>query len=164
MKHGEVANRLKGISERLEVHTLEMSRLNIEIKAKGKLISQLQSDVKAKAPLSDFNDLLRRFNVFSEIETIEKLNNFYLPKMQTFVAHIDRFEQSNIETRDCVQKLDQDLSLKCSKSVLHTKIHELEEGYLSKEGAKALEEKIKRTESLIWEQENNLGKQFETYK
>lgn len=155
-KNTEVGNRLKGMDEWIEAHQLEMARMNTDVKTKGRLIALLGADVKARAPKYDFDLLKHRFEVFSEIETIEKLNEHFLPKIKVFMGHLARFEESNIETRDCVRDLDRSLTLKCSKSALLESIHDVRESCLSNEDAKLLDAKIDSTKSLIWDREKNL--------
>ena len=86
--------------------------------------------MKLKQDSREFSNLANRFNKFSEIETIDKLKEYYLPKMNKFCDHIDQFLESNIETRDCVRKLDSDLSLKCSKSELLAHKLEMDNKYI----------------------------------
>ena len=63
-----------------------------------------------------------------------------------------------------MQKLDQSLSLKCSKSVLSAKVHELEESLFSIKKAKALEAKVIRAENLVRERDTYIQQQIEAYK
>ena len=52
--------------------------------------------------------------------------------MNKFCGSIDTLLESNIETRECVKKLDQDLSLKCSKSELLAHKFEMDQTFISK--------------------------------
>ena len=63
-----------------------------------------------------------------------------------------------------MQKLDQGLSLKCNKSVLHATVHELKESCLSNEGARVLKDKIKETAGLIWQWEANIEQTIEEHR
>ena len=69
--------------------------------------------------------------------------------MNKFCDHIDKFLESNIETRDCVRKLDSDLSLKCSKSELLAQTLEFETKYISFEKYKELLKQIQNMDSKI---------------
>lgn len=101
---------------------------------KARHFKTIETELGTLTPKKDFNELLGRFNVFTEIENIDKLEHQYMPRIAKFDNHLTQFEQSNIEMRECISRFDQDISLKCSKSTLKTFEHELTKKYLSLDG------------------------------
>ena len=65
-----------------------------------------------------FNDLLERFEIFSDMETIDELNNKFLPKINLLYNNIEDNNEKNRELNECIIKFDQNLSLKANKSLL----------------------------------------------
>ena len=47
--------------------------------------------------MEDFTVLNDKFSIFSDIETIDKLQTVFLPKIYDFAEKIDAMTQSNIE-------------------------------------------------------------------
>ena len=45
--------------------------------------------MNTKNDRAEFLDLLNRFNVFQEIESLGKIENYFLPKIESFSAKID---------------------------------------------------------------------------
>lgn len=78
-----------------------------------------------KESKENHNALLNRFNVFSEIESVGKLEHYYLPKLQEFMNQIAGLHESNAEVRESIIKFDELLSLKCNKSALMAFQHSL---------------------------------------
>ena len=58
----------------------------------GESINRVNTLFSQKANLKDFKELLSRFDVFSEVETIEKLRDFYLPKINGFIEKVAQYE------------------------------------------------------------------------
>ena len=58
-----------------------------------------------------FNDLLERFEIFSDMETIDELNNKFLPKINLLYNNIEDNNEKNRELNECIIKFDQNLSL-----------------------------------------------------
>ena len=56
-----------------------------------------------------------RLDGFANIEHIDSLKNWFLPRVEKFSKKIDDFEASNASVRECVVRLDEDISLKASK-------------------------------------------------
>ena len=79
-------------------------------------INNLKAYIRGFVKEEEFNKLLKRFDVFSEIENIERLNHYLIPKLEKFSLKTDELLASNIEMRECVQKFDEVLSMKASKS------------------------------------------------
>lgn len=107
-------------------------------------------------PKEEFNELLSRFNVFTEIENIEKLEHHYMPRIANFSDHLSRYEQSNQEMRECISRFDEDMSLKCSKSTLKTFEHELTKKYLSLDGGRDIQAEIEDAKKLILQQDDRM--------
>ena len=47
-----------------------------------------------------------RLNSFAQIEHIDQLKNFFLPKIKAFSDKIDEFQVSNENVRECIVKFD----------------------------------------------------------
>ena len=71
-----------------------------------------------KETIANFSVLEVRFNRFTDIETIDKLLNIYMPKIERLSSNLDKYERQNTDTQECVKQLDRNLSLKCNKSGL----------------------------------------------
>ena len=82
----------------------------------AKRIWQAEKELVLKEDKVEFQKLLKRFNVFQEIESMGALEDHYLPKIDKFCGAIDAFEASNLEMRECIIKFDKDISQKLSKS------------------------------------------------
>ena len=67
---------------------------------------------------TSFNSLLERFEIFSDMETIDELNNKFLPKINLLYNNIEDNNEKNRELNECIIKFDQNLSLKANKSLL----------------------------------------------
>jgi hypothetical protein len=65
---------------------------------------------------ANFQNLKSRFDIFSSIETIREIREVFLPKIEGFLGHIDRMEESHKMMTSCILKFDEDLSLKYDKS------------------------------------------------
>ena len=50
---------------------------------------KIKDQFKSIANQKEFVNLLDRFNIFSDIDTIEKLRDYYLPKIENFIGVID---------------------------------------------------------------------------
>jgi len=61
-------------------------------------------------------ELERRVNEFSEIEHIDRLKNYFLPKITRFASMIDTFEAHNVKVNEIIRKFDETLSMKANKS------------------------------------------------
>lgn len=79
---------------------------------------------------SNFQSLKERFDIFSSIETIKEIREVFLPKIQGFLGHIDRMEDSHQMMTSCILKFDEDLSLKYDKSQFLIFKKELEANYI----------------------------------
>ena len=56
-----------------------------------------------KTELSDFTQVKRRFDNFSEIENIKKLELEFLPKIRKYIDDMNSLKESNQECREaCV--------------------------------------------------------------
>ena len=62
-------------------------------------ISKLENDMCTKESKENFNDLLRRFEVFSDMETIDQLNNKFLPKIEHLYKNIGIMNQKSDELK-----------------------------------------------------------------
>ena len=65
--------------EKLHKHTQELLMLTNENYKREQSIVRIKDEVKKKNNMDEFKELLSRFDVFSQIETIELLRNDYLP-------------------------------------------------------------------------------------
>lgn len=50
--------------------------------------------------------MLERFEVFKDIESMGAIEEYFLPKIDKFCQNIDKFEESNLEMRECIIKFD----------------------------------------------------------
>lgn len=69
---------------------------------KSRQIKALEQALQSKESVENFNQLLARFNVFSEVETIKALEDHYMPKIANLDAHLSAYDNNLIETRECV--------------------------------------------------------------
>ena len=93
-------------------------------------LTKIKSELKLKVNYKDFKLLLDRFNVFSEIETIEKLRENYLPKIASFAGRVEIYETQDQITRECIRKLDESLSIKVNKGAFLEFQQELENKFM----------------------------------
>lgn len=63
-----------------------------------------------------------------------------MPRIDQFTQNIDKLHDSNLEMRECIRKLDSDISTKWSKSAMSTLVKELEQTYLNSSHQDDLEE------------------------
>ena len=59
-----------------------------------------------------------RLNGFAEIEHIDHLKNYFLPKIAKFSEQIDKFIFDNKNMRECIVRFDEDIAMKSYKSDL----------------------------------------------
>ena len=53
------------------------------------------------------------------METIEELNNKFLPKINTLYNNIENMNAKSAELNECIVTFDKNLSLKANKSMLY---------------------------------------------
>ena len=75
---------------------------------------------KTFANASQMDIIEDRLNSFAQIEHIDQLKNFFLPKIKEFSNKIDEFEQSNDNVRECIVEFDRSICLKADKDSFRT--------------------------------------------
>ena len=95
--------------------------------------SNIDKCFKESAKADILKGLSDRFEVFSEIENIHKLETSYLPKIRDFTGLVDQLEESHASMKECIRKFDEDLSLKASKIQLHLQKEELVRDFIYKD-------------------------------
>jgi len=71
---------------------------------------------KNLAPKKELDELTARVDHFSTIEHIDTLVNIFIPKINKFSVHLDKFLSDNIDMREGIIRFDNDLSLKANKA------------------------------------------------
>ena len=135
-----------------------------DLSSRNEVMVRLTNKVDLKANKANFEELLERFDNFSEVETISKLQTHYLPKIDRFTKHIDKFQESNIEMRECIKKLDSDISLKWSKSAMTTLVDEIEKTYMKRSHLKDFEEQIAVVEKQVVDAKTEFRNEISAYK
>ena len=93
-----------------------MSYLTSTLENQSQKVDHLEKMVSDCESKENFNNLLNRFNVFQELESIGQLENVFIPRVLKFCGEIDRFEESNMQMRECIKKFEKDILQKYSKS------------------------------------------------
>ena len=75
--------------------------------------------------------LKERFEKFTEIETIDKLENDFLPKIKMFGDKIDNFIEIIDQCRATIRTFDESICVKASKGELLEMKHKIEDNYVS---------------------------------
>lgn len=66
-------------------------------------------------PEDVIKEYMKRTDYFSDIDHIKKLKEILLPKMYTFMDHIQDFKDDNEKMRSMIREFDKTISLKASK-------------------------------------------------
>jgi len=78
-------------------------------------IEALQEQVFKRATCAAFDDLSAQFRKFSSIESVERITEYLLPRLERFSEQCGQLYASNQEIKEVVQQFDEDLSLKYNK-------------------------------------------------
>lgn len=73
---------------------------------KQRHLKSIETEMETFTPTKVFDELLGRFNVFTEVENIQKLEHLYMPRISKFCNDIGHYERSNLEMRECITKFD----------------------------------------------------------
>lgn len=106
-----------------------------------------------KETIANFSVLEARFNRFTDIETIDKLLNLYMPKIEKLSNNLDEYERQNTDTQECVKQLDRNLSLKCNKSGLTKLEGDLIKAMIPKAELPIIEKKMKDIRQITEDQD-----------
>ena len=79
-------------------------------------IEALDEKVAGRATCAAFDDLSAQFSKFSSIESVERIAEYLLPRLELFSEQCSELYASNQEIKEVVQQFDKDLSLKYNKS------------------------------------------------
>ena len=79
---------------------------------------------------------------FANISHVQKLQDFFIPKFESFGARIDEFLQDNEKVRECIIRFDKTICDKAQKSELLTMREKLEKSFISLSYADGIEAKI----------------------
>ena len=90
----------------------------------------------------NFNHLLDRFNIFSDVDTIQKLETYYLPKMKNFSLEIIGLLENNLEIKQVVQDFDAALCLKVNNSAFTHLQNALSAEFISKTNLSEIDAKF----------------------
>ena len=126
-------------------------------------VGKLEVDVSECALETDFKSLLDRFNVFQELESIGALENVFMPRVYKFCAEIDRFEESNMQMRDCIKKFEGEILQKYSKSSMKHFQLDLPNKFLTVEKMSEIDQKINYVKDLVLN-ENSLAQRINSFK
>ena len=111
-----------------------------------------------------FEELAKRFDVFSGIESVEKLETYFLPTLKAFTNGIKDLEKSNEEVRQVVQQFDYNLSLKVNKSAFEAIRHDLGKGFLKREDLVSVNVQLKELKKEHKMYENQMESGISEYK
>jgi hypothetical protein len=78
-------------------------------------IDALKEQVFQRATCAAFEDLTAQFSKFSSIESVERITEYLLPRLERFSEQCGQLYASNQEIKEVVQQFDKDLSLKYNK-------------------------------------------------
>jgi len=104
--------------------------------------NKIQHHSKSLATKEVVADLRKRFDVFSDIETVKSMREVFMPKIKKFSDHIDHFHQSNLEMKECIKKFDASISLKANKAALVLMKQDLQEGFITADDLVEVNSKI----------------------
>ena len=121
-------------------------------------------ELKTKETIKRHEELLERFDIFSDLENIKTLNEVFLPKIAAIYKHIGEMEASNNEMRDCISQFDKDLTFKCNKNALKDLRAEIKENFMGKCEIPVIQQKINEIYNEIKRQWNKLDDEIEDYK
>ena len=129
----------------------------------AKRIRQVEEQLILKEDRVEFQKLLKRFNVFQEIESMGALEDYYLPKIDKFCCAIDAFEASNLEMRECIIKFDKDISQKLSKSQMASFQLDLPNKFMSRADKEYFDEQLDNMKSLIWDKNQMVRDEVDSF-
>ena len=122
MKEEETGMKLAKINSNFNDCNLKIKSNIDNIKALYESIEQTNLKIQELSDLkgdkSQIDDIDVRLSGFANIEHIDTLKNYFLPKIEVFAKHIDKFMFDNTNMRECIVRFDEDMSMKCYKSDL----------------------------------------------
>lgn len=124
----------------------------------------MKEEIKAKVDKSDFEELLRRYNQFSDIESIQKLEKQYLPRIAAFALNIDQFYEQDRITKECIRKFDESLSIKVNKGAFLEFQHDLDKRFVQLKDWKNMKKKMDKVANEAQYRDVKIGIQIEEYK
>ena len=101
---------------------------------------------------AEYNVLDEKFKIFSEIETIDKLQNVFLPKIYDFANKIDQMTKSNEEMTHCIRKFDEDISIKCNRLDLTLLRNHVDDNFLNNDSWEIIDQKVQELRDQTNEQ------------
>lgn len=126
----DLKKKFEDVSNTSIEHSLKISKAHSSMVERINEIRLLKKNQKNIVKEEDFNKLVFRFNTFSDIENIDRLNKYLIPKLEKFSAKCDDLIESNIQMKECVQKFDETMSLKASKAELTILKKEIERDFM----------------------------------
>lgn len=144
---------MRSHSDKFEDNDINRVRLNRLLQKKDEEIVEIFKkfdDVAQNgASQENFDDLKERFEIFSQIETIKKLQEEFMPKIVEFADNIDCLMDDNQDVKVCVRNFDDRLSLKAEKSAMLCFKQDLEDNYLNYTDLEKMNFKFNDMENLI---------------
>ena len=96
-------------------------------------IDHLKEQVLQRATCAAFDDLSAEFRKFSSIESVERITEYLLPRLERFSEQCGQLDASNQEIKEVVQQFDQDLSLKYNKGDHIIFKNQMDEVYMNRD-------------------------------
>lgn len=140
-----------------------LTALDQELEQRKEEVVELRHTLSQMQPKLDFDELKGRFEVFSEIETIRKLEDEYIPKIREFGRIVDSLKKSNMEMRECVAHFDHTLSLKCNKSEILSIEYELGRNYMSIDDWPRINEMLAEAKRAAEKVEGKIDREVKRY-
>lgn len=151
---------VRGLCQRdVELHT-EIEKVWKALNKTNENIDDVAATVELRATKESLADLSSRFAVFSEVDTIAKLRDKYLPRIEEFAASLADLEESNVQVRDCVKALDEGLSLKCNKAAVQAQRYEFHEIFVTREYYNTQRERLEEAAELVLNRDALLKEQI----
>ena len=92
----DLKKKFEDVSNTSIEHSLKISKAHSSMVERINEIRLLKKNQKNIVKEEDFNKLVFRFNTFSDIENIDRLNKYLIPKLEKFSAKCDDLIESNI--------------------------------------------------------------------
>jgi hypothetical protein len=128
-------------------------------------IEVLDEKVLLRAASSTVDELSEKFVKFSSIETIERITEFLMPRLEKFSSDVGKLYDSNLEIKEVVLSFDQSLSMKFNKSEHLVFKNKLDETYMKHEDDwPRLLERFDQIESEKLNRDNSITNQITQYK
>ena len=126
--------------------------------------SQLKTFEKTLETKTAVNVIKERLDTFSDLEHIDQLKNYLLPKIEKFSKMINEFHEDNGDCRECVRNFDKSLSTKANKADFQLLKVQFEANYIPMKNWQKLQEQVDHYRWELAEEAKKLDVKFNDFK